>query len=132
MDIQKVINYWLQGAEKDWLACKHLYESKDLPQALFWGHLVLEKIIKAHVVRATNQQAPYSQDLAFLGSKIDIQLSQEQKDSLNEINTFNQFGRYDSEIMGFVKKCTPEYAQKYFLIINNLYLWLTENFHKKN
>lgn len=130
MDIQKVIDYWLYGAEKDWLACQHLYQAKDLAQSLFWGHLVLEKILKAHVVRATNQQAPYSHDLAFLASKTNLSLTDEQKDALNEINTFNQFGRYDSEIMDFVKKCTPQFVENYFSIIHNLYIWLKGNFHK--
>lgn len=128
MDIQKAIDYWLSGAEKDLLAYKHLYDNKDYSQCLFWGHLVLEKLLKALVVKVTNNQAPYSHDLVFLASKANIPLSQEQRDQLNEINTFNQFGRYDNEIMTFIEKCTPEYTQKYFLTIQQLSLWLREFF----
>lgn len=127
MDIRKIIDYWLEGAEKDWLACKHLFENKDYPQCLFWAHLVLEKLLKAHVVRHTKTQAPYSHDLVLLASKTDLQLTPEQKDALNEITTFNQFGRYDNEIVDFANKCTPEYSTKYFIAVKELQLWLKKS-----
>lgn len=132
MDTQKLIDYWLIGADKDWLACQHLYENKDYPQCLFWGHLVLEKTLKALVVQATQKQAPFTHDLVMLAKVADLPLDQTKRDQLNEINTFNQFGRYDNEITTFVQKCDSEYTGKYFAIIKQLYLWLMENFHNKN
>lgn len=96
MDIQKLIDYWISGAEQDWLACQHLYEHQDYLQCLFWGHLVLEKVLKALAVDTTKTQVPYTHDLVLLARKANLQLTQEQRDHLNEINTFNQFGRYDS------------------------------------
>lgn len=131
MDIQKVIQYWLEGAQKDLMACKHLYENKDYPQCLFWGHLVLEKILKGIIVKEKNQQAPYSHDLVFLASKTKLQLNKEKRDQLNEIATFNQFGRYDNEMINFLQKCTPEYTKKYFNKIQQLSTWLMEYFHSK-
>ncbi len=131
MNLKKIIKSWINGAEKDWLACQHLYEAKDYPQCLFWGHLVLEKILKAIVVKVTKNQSPFSHDLVFLASKADIELDVEKRNLLNEVNTFNQFCRYDSEIVDFMKKCNPEYAQKYFNIIKNLYKWLIEYSRKK-
>lgn len=131
MDVQKTIEYWLESAKKDWIACQHLYENKDYPQCLFWGHLVLEKLLKGLVVQATQEQAQYSHDLVFLASKGALQYTEEQRNYLNEINTFNQFGRYDTEIMNFMKKCTPEYTQKYFFIIQQLSIWLMDFYHNK-
>jgi HEPN domain-containing protein len=128
MDIQKLLNHWIVGAEKDWLACRHLYKSKDYSQCLFWGHLVLEKILKAHVVKKIQAQPPYSHDLVLLAKKGNVELIKDQRDQLNEINTFNQFGRYDNEIMTFTEKYTPEYAEKYFNIIKELYTWLQKSF----
>jgi HEPN domain-containing protein len=126
MDIQKLIDYWKVAAESDLKACQHLYESKDYAQCLFWGHLVLEKLLKTIIVKKTQQQAPYSHDLVTLAKKARLDLSQEQRDQLNEINTFNQFGRYDNEVMDFIGKCTPEYVEKYFNITNHLATWLKE------
>lgn len=131
MDIQKLTDSWINGAEKDWLACEHLYAHKDYPQCLFWGHLVLEKILKAIIIHGTNTQAPYTHDLVLLARKAKLKLTQEQRDYLNEINTFNQFGRYDNEIITFIEKCTTEYANKYFNIIKQLYTWLSDFFHKQ-
>ena len=131
MDIQKMVNNWLEGSEKDWLACQHLYESKDYSQCLFWGHLVLEKFLKALIIKTANTQAPYSHDLMLLASKIDLNLTPEKRDALNEITTFNQFARYDNEVMMFMQKCTPEYAEKYFYIIKDLHQWLKGFFHEK-
>ena len=34
MDVQKTTQYWLMGAEKDWLACQHLYENNELQNTL--------------------------------------------------------------------------------------------------
>lgn len=131
MDIEKTVTYWLEGAKQDWLACQHLYENKDYPQSLFWGHLVLEKILKALVIQAIQKQPPYTHDLVLLTVQADLKISQEQRDQLNEITAFNQFGRYDNEIMNFTKKSTAEYTTKYFNIIKQLYTWLTEYFHNK-
>lgn len=130
MDILKIIEYWLKGAKQDQLAFQHLYENKDYPQCLFWGHFVLEKILKALVVNKTKQQTPYAHDLVLLATKAKIELTTEKRDQLNEINIFNQFGRYDNEIKDFTQKCTPEYTEKYFLIIKNLATWLMELFHQ--
>ncbi len=132
MNIQKIIDYWIGGSKKDWLACRHLYENKDYPQCLFWGHLVLEKLLKALIVKTTRTQAPYSHDLVFLASKTKLKLNKEQKDALNEITAFNQFGRYDNEIVDFAHKCTPEYTKNYFFTIKNLSEWLMEFFQNKH
>lgn len=132
MDIQKMINYWLEGSKKDMITVEVLFEGKQYPQCLFWGHLVIEKLLKAFIVKETQNQAPYSHDLVFLVSKTNLQLTKAQRDTLNEITTFNQFGRYDNEIADFEKKCTPEYTSKYFFLIKELYIWLTEFFQNKN
>ncbi len=132
METEKIIKNWLEGAEKDWLACQHLYEKKDYSQCLFWGHLVIEKLLKALIVQTLLRQAPYSHDLVLLAREAKLELSPEQKDQLNEITTFNQFARYDNEVMKFMEKCTQEYTQKYFNNLNSLRLWLIGFFPKQS
>lgn len=132
MDAEKVIQTWLEGAKRDLLACQHLYENKDYSQCLFWGHLVIEKLLKGLVIKKTKEQAPYSHDLMLLASKAKLELDVDKKNYLNEITTFSQFARYDNEVMLFVKKATPEFTEKYFKIINQLYKWLMEFFPINN
>jgi HEPN domain-containing protein len=42
------IEFWKISAEKDWVVAENLFSKSNYPQALFFGHLVLEKILKAH------------------------------------------------------------------------------------
>jgi HEPN domain-containing protein len=41
------IEYWLKSSRKDWKVAKHLSEKGDYPYALFFGHLSIEKLLKA-------------------------------------------------------------------------------------
>ena len=50
MNKSDYINYWRITALKDWDAVGHLFEKGDYLHALFFGHLVLEKLLKAHFV----------------------------------------------------------------------------------
>ncbi len=132
MDIEKALHFWIEGAEKDFLAFQHLYENKDYPQCLFWGHLVIEKLLKGLILLKTKNQAPYSHDLVLLASKANLKLTTLQREQLNELNTLNQFARYDNEIVSFIEKCKEDFTEKYFLIIKDLYKWLTTFLQEKN
>lgn len=124
MDIQKVIDYWIEGAQQDMEAAEQLLQGKFYPQCLFWCHLVLEKLLKAYVVKQTGTQAPYLHNLLSLAGKTGLELSHEQRTWLAEMNDFNITGRYPEEMTDIIQKCTPEVAQKYFFITKNLYQWL--------
>jgi HEPN domain-containing protein len=39
--------YWLESAEGDWDVANHLFEKGDYSYSLFFGHLTIEKILKA-------------------------------------------------------------------------------------
>ena len=51
IDIKKQIQYWIEGAEDDLSAAELLIREKRILQGLFFCHLVVEKAIKAHVVK---------------------------------------------------------------------------------
>jgi len=125
-DIQKTIRYWLDGAQNDMNAAEILFKGKQYAQSLFWCHLVLEKLLKAHIVKHSKTQAPFSHNLVLLSENTGIDFSEEQRVSLAEMNGFNLMGRYPDEMMFFTKKCTPQFAKKYFSITQNFFQWLTE------
>jgi len=52
-DVEKTISYWLEGARYDLSAANAMFKSKKYPYALFMGHLSLEKLLKALVVKFT-------------------------------------------------------------------------------
>ncbi len=52
------VQYWITAAEKDWVVAGHLQEKKDYAYALFFGHLTLEKLLKAYYVSIKDQNPP--------------------------------------------------------------------------
>ncbi len=72
MNVEEVIQYWLASAEDDMMVAQHLYEVGDYPQALFFGHLYLDKLLKALVVQETGTHAPYKHNLALLAKAAGI------------------------------------------------------------
>ena len=51
VDISEQIKYWKTTAREDWEAAGELVESRRIRQGLFFAHLALEKLLKAHVCR---------------------------------------------------------------------------------
>lgn len=60
MDKQKVRKYWEEEAEEALKVANHLLEKGDYSYALFFGHLAIEKILKALYVsrRASKRRIP--------------------------------------------------------------------------
>jgi HEPN domain-containing protein len=50
MTKQEHIDYWVNTAAEDWDTVEVLFNGKKYLHALFWAHLVLEKLAKAHWV----------------------------------------------------------------------------------
>lgn len=95
-DVQRVVDYWIDSAKRDNGTMKNLLKSGDRSWALFMGHLVLEKLLKAHYVKTHSQHAIFTHDLLRLASRTDLSLTDEQTEWLDSISTFNINARYDS------------------------------------
>lgn len=95
-DIEKIFNHWVSSSDNDYNTMIHLYESKDYQWSLFIGHIVLEKLLKAAVLKQTSNHAPFTHDLTKLASLTKLDFSEDQLDSLDAISTFNINTRYDS------------------------------------
>jgi len=60
MDVLKQIEYWAEGSDEDIEVAKELFAKNRYRHALFFGHLALEKILKAHVTKKTSAVPGYS------------------------------------------------------------------------
>lgn len=125
-DANKTIQYWSDGAAYDLETGRSLLESKKFPYALFFGHLTIEKILKALVVKATGEHAPYTHSLTMLASKTNIVIPDSIIDQLAEYTEFHIEARYPDEKKDFYKKCTEEFALNKFNGIESVYKWLTQ------
>ena len=131
MTKEEIIDYWIASSEKDFLAMGNLFKSKDYSWALFIGHLVIEKLIKAYYVKTVADNPPRTHNLLQLAEKTNLSLSEEQKDDLLLITTFNLNARYPDYKQKFYKKCTKEYTETNIKKIKGLRTWLIKQLRKK-
>lgn len=123
MNINEKIEYWVKIAEMDISVMEHLYQSGDYHYSLFIGHLVLEKIIKAHYVKSKLETPPKIHDLVKLALVADLKLDAEQTKYLLLANSFNIEARYPEEKLKFYKTCTKEFCLENINKIKELFLW---------
>lgn len=68
IDIKKIYNHWINTSDNDFITMLNLYESRDYHWSLFIGHIVIEKLLKACVVKQLNDHAPFTHDLTKLAN----------------------------------------------------------------
>jgi len=125
MTQEEHIAYWIQSAEHDLMAAESLFKSGKYDWCLFIGHLVLEKTLKAIFVQANeNKVPPKIHNLVKLAELSSIQLTDEQKLFLDEVNDFNLETRYPDYKLEFYHRCTKEFALNYFSKIKENFTWL--------
>jgi HEPN domain-containing protein len=126
IDIEKTYNHWINTSDKDSITMIHLYHSKDYHWSLFIGHIVIERLLKACVVKETRKHAPFTHDLTKLSKLAGLSFSEEHLDWLDTISTFNLNVRYDSYKEAFYKKCTYEFTTEWIEKIKILQTWIKE------
>lgn len=123
LNIQKQIEYWLNGSIYDFETAKVLIQNGRFVHGLFFCHLTIEKIIKALVVKVTNEIPPKSHDLFYLSQKAMIDLPEEKLTIIQILMKYQLEGRYPEYL--------PEAPQQklvinYFNQTENLLKWFRE------
>lgn len=127
MDQKEIIDFWASEAEESLDVAKHLFEKKDYSYSLFFGHLSVEKMIKAVLVKNTNQPAPRSHNLLRLAKEAQIEITDEQKHALIRITAFNLEARYPDYKKEFRKKCTRQFTAMELQKAEEVFVWLKSN-----
>ncbi len=94
IDVEKQIAYWRNGSAEDWDAARELVKSGRTRHGLFFAHLALEKMVKAHVCRVTGDLAPRVHNLVHLAELAGLSLSETQRTFLARFNQYQLEGRY--------------------------------------
>lgn len=58
VDVPKQIQYWRTSSDEDFDAAQSLLEKGHFRHSLFFAHLAIEKMLKAHVARQTKDIPP--------------------------------------------------------------------------
>jgi HEPN domain-containing protein len=120
------IAYWVEESDRDLLAMQSLFENQHLTWALFVGHLVLEKLLKALYVKKADIQVPRVHNLLKIARDCGLQLTIEQEDFLLEATTYNLKGRYPDYKLSFHRKATVEFTSEKIDRIKEMRQWLKE------
>ncbi len=124
LDIDKIVTYWQTEADEALQVAEHLMEKGDYSYALFFGHLVIEKMLKALYVKRQSQHAPLVHNLVYLAQLIELELDEEKTELLATITTFNIEARYPDLKRTFRQRCTQEFATTQMTTIKEIRTWL--------
>lgn len=121
LNIQKQIEYWINGAEDDIISAELLIKGKRTLHGLFFCHLVIEKAIKAHWVKKNNEVAPRSHNLIYLSEEAGLEFDNDSHIFIGVLMKYQLQGRYPD-----YKPIIPDeiIVDEYFYKTKNLLQWL--------
>lgn len=122
-DLKKQADYWINGAEDDLVTAELLIQEKRILHGLFFCHLVIEKSIKAHVVKSSKEVAPRSHNLIYLSEKAGLIFEDDTEIFLGILMKYQLQGRYPdyNPVLPDILRVN-EYLEK----TKTLFKWLKE------
>ncbi|MDR3244244.1 MAG: HEPN domain-containing protein [Elusimicrobiota bacterium] len=133
MTQQEVVDFWAKSSDMDFNDMESMFKSKRYHWALFVGHLVIEKLLKALFVKNHGKETkmPFIHNLLLLANKADLIISEKQKKQLSVFTEFNINARYQDYKFKFYKKCTKQYTAKHIKEIKEVRKWLKNQIYPK-
>ena len=129
-NIKKLVKYWTDTAKHDFKTMNGLFNIKKYSDSLFYGHMVLEKILKALIVQNKKRHPQPTHNLLVLLKEAGIDLEKEEVEFLAEANKFNIKARYPDYKMSFYKIATLRYTKPRLEKIKLLYKKLCQKIKK--
>ncbi len=117
-NIDFIVKHWRNSSENDYKTMQNLIKSSDFNWALFIGHLVIEKLLKAHYAKNLQKHPIFTHDLLRLATKAGLDMSKDYEQWLDDISTFNINTRYDN----YTSKISTNFVQK-----NLAEIWIFTN-----
>lgn len=123
IDKEKHISYWIKGANEDLITAELLIQERRILHGLFFCHLVIEKGIKAHVVKVTGEIAPKSHNLIYLSEKASLSFEEDTVLFLGILMKYQLQGRYPDYRPEIPK---PSDYSEYLTKTKSILQWLVE------
>ena len=126
MNKQEHVSYWIATSDHDLETAEALFNSGRYDACLFFGHLMLEKILKALWVRVREEGfiPPKTHNLLKIAVEANIPMDDKQRGLLVRVEDFNLETRYPDYRLSFYKLCTKEFTEEQFAAIKEAYLCL--------
>lgn len=94
VDVPKQVEYWRKSSDEDFAAAQSLLEKGHFRHCLFFAHLAIEKMLKAHVTWQTKDVPPRIHNLIRLAEVANLKLDPERQGFLREFSIYQLEGRY--------------------------------------
>lgn len=125
IDIQSQIAYWRDGSNEDFEVAQELVELGRTRHGLFFAHLALEKMLKAHICRATGNLATKTHNLVRLAELTDLTFSKIHQRFLAGFDRYQLEGRYPDSLP---EPPSKDKALQELQIVEEIWQWLKKNF----
>lgn len=123
-DLNRIVDFWIQSSDQDYKTMTDLVATKNFHWSLFMGHLVIEKLLKAHYSKIVGGFPPMLHDLRRLSELGGLKLEREQTINLDTITRFNMNARYDDYKQSFYKLCNEEFTKVWITKIDLTRSWI--------
>lgn len=119
------IDYWKRTAEDSRISTQALFDANRYVESVFWAHLTLEKLLKAHWVKDNSTDiAPRIHNLVRLADETTLVLDAMQRRFLLDMNTYQMDSRYPDYNFSIEIICTPSQTQTILTEVNTFSTWL--------
>jgi HEPN domain-containing protein len=98
LNADKQSGFWLESAREDWEVAGELVAKGRTRHGLFFAHLAMEKALKAHVCRSTDDTPPRTHDLLRLAELSGVAFEEDRKGLLAEFGRYQIEGRYPESL----------------------------------
>ncbi|MDR2496950.1 MAG: HEPN domain-containing protein [Tannerellaceae bacterium] len=111
MTKEQYISYWINTAAQDWDAVETLFAAGLYTHCLFWAHLALEKLAKAHWVKNHEDNIPPKvHNIVWLLEESEVDLGKEMMAFLANLNEFQLTSRYPDYLGKMYHICTRDFT----------------------
>ena len=119
------IAHWKDTADDDWADVQRTIGAGAYVHGLFFAHLVIEKLSKAHWVKDnTDDIPPRTHNIVRLWQATQLAATQDQENLATKLNSYQLEGRYPDYLRNLRTTTTAAYTQQLLTDITALRTWL--------
>jgi HEPN domain-containing protein len=112
MTKEQYVEYWIDTAKNDWSTSETLFVAGHYLHCLFFAHLTLEKIAKAHWVKIHQDNIPpRMHNIVWILQESQVGISNEDMIFLEVFNQFQLSTRYPDYLRNIEVLCTKEFTE---------------------
>ncbi len=119
------ILHWMNGADENWQEVGRMFAAATYVPCLFWAHLAIEKLAKALWVKDNaGNTPPFTHNISKLLADTTLVLTPTQASFIQQLNTFQLEGRYESYTANLRQLATQSFTQSVLQDVTDLRLCL--------